>query len=169
MRSIWCPLALPSNLSASICCRETRLFVSFSPGFFHSTMMTDSHLSLVTAINWDEILKTVYKYIFPSSISLFFHDAPKGDIRLGLSKFCFEMLFCYLKKKTTTKSSLRLSFLSSESFYLRTVNQPVFQLSGIPYLSLASTISKPDFPDVGGGHSFIASVTDSVSKWILSP
>lgn len=68
-------------------------------------MMTDSHLSLVTAINWDEILKTVYKYIFPSSISLFFHDALKGDIRLGLSKFCFEMLFCYLKKKNNKKQS----------------------------------------------------------------
>lgn len=131
MKSIWCPLALSSNLSASVCCRETRLFVSFSPGFFHSTMMTDSHLSLVTAINWDEILKTDYKYIFPSSISLFFQDAPKGDIRLGLSKFCFEMLFCYLKNKNNKKQSeiILPFFWILSSLYSQSTCLPAFSYS----------------------------------------
>lgn len=76
-------------------------------------MISYLHLSIVTAINWDKILRVDCNFIFLLSISLFFQGTPLEISSKVISKLCFAMLLF--------KTSLQPSLLSSESFNLYTV------------------------------------------------
>lgn len=127
-------------------------------------MISYLHLSIVTAINWDKILRVDCNFIFLLSISLFFQGTPLEISSKVISKLCFAMLLF--------KTSLQPSLLSSESFNLYTV---------LSTCLLAFRYSPPHPTPThcyhqqtrssweGKFHSFRILFTDSLSKWILIP